>query len=119
MATRAAIESARCHGGVGTLLERQRLLVGRKRLLLPERHLVRLGQQHPRVGVLGEALGRILRSGDGAPAILDGASQAHEGRVRLREDGRDDTPEPEPPIRASRSVAPAGGRPPHGEAHQG
>src|SRR2546422_2234501 len=35
------------------------------RSLLPERHLVRLGQQHPRVGVLGEALGRVLRSGDG------------------------------------------------------
>src|SRR5258708_7135753 len=87
-------------------------------ILLAERHRARLSQQHPGVGVLGEALGGFLGGRERAPAVLDGAAQPHERRVALRERRGDGAADPEPPVGAFGGVALAGRRAPHGEADE-
>lgn len=101
----ALIECARGHGGIGTLFERQRLLEGPERLFLPEDHLERLSEQHPRVGVIGKAGTRLPRRLDRAPAIVERAREMHERGVGVGETRRELAPETQPGDRAARGVA--------------
>src|SRR5256886_2687525 len=112
------IHCARRECGIGALFEGEHLLVRHERILLAEHHLPRFAQQHPGVGIRGEALRCFLRRGHRAPPVLDGAPQPHQRRVGFRERRRDRAAEPQPQLGAFRCVALTGRRPSHGEARE-
>jgi uroporphyrinogen-III synthase len=114
----AQVELARRHGGIGSLFERERLLVRAERLPLAKRHLTRFAEQHPRVGIPREAPDRRLRGSQGAPAIFEGATQVHQRWERLGERRRERAAYPQPESGAVRGVPLACGRAPDGEARQ-
>src|SRR2546430_67961 len=114
----AAVKIAGREGGVGALFEREHLLVGDQRIVLAVHHLERLAQEHPGIGILREPLGGVLRGGDRAPPIFNGASQPHQRRVAFPEHGAQRTAHSQPPVGAPGRVALAGGGSPHGEPHE-
>src|SRR3989454_147282 len=118
MATGTAIHIARRECGIGALFESEHLLVRHERIVLAEHHLPGFAQQHPGVGIRGEALRCFLRRGHRAPPVLDGAPQPHQRRVGFRERRRDRAAEPQPQLGAFRCVALTGRRPSHGEARE-
>src|SRR5439155_1211735 len=61
MATGAAIHIARRECSIGALFEGEHLLVRHECILLAEHHLPGFAQQHPGVGIRGEALRCFLR----------------------------------------------------------
>src|SRR5438552_7994713 len=105
-------------GGVGALLQGERLLVGVQGILLAEYHLVRFAQQHPRVRVVREAHRPLAGRGDRAPAILGRASQSHQSRVGVREPGREPAGQAEPEIGAPGGEPLARRGSAHGEPRQ-
>src|SRR5690242_15570037 len=113
---RPAVQVAGGERRVGTLLEREDLLERDQRVVLSKHHLERFTQQHPGVGVLGEAARGFLRRRERSPSVFDGATQAHERRVRLRERRRQGTTELQPQGRALGRIALTGRGAPHGKA---
>src|SRR5437764_14757996 len=87
-------------------------------IVLALHHLERLAQEHPGIGILREPLGGVLRGGDRAPPIFDGAPQPHQRRVTFPEHGAQSAAHPQPPVGAPGRVALAGGGSPHGEPHK-
>ena len=103
------VERARGHRRIGALLERQGLLERTERFVLPKHHLQRVAEQHPGVGVIGEAHGGLARRFDRAPAVVHHARQVHERRVGIGEIRRELAAEPQPGQRLVRRRALRGG----------
>lgn len=115
MTPRAAIQLACREGGISTLLECQGFFERAERVLLAERHLAGLAQQHPGVGIVGEPARGDARGFYRAPAIVTGAAQVYQGGVRLAEGRRGGGANGQPPIGPSRGVTLARRRAPHRE----
>src|SRR2546422_5791406 len=118
MATGAAIHIARRECGIGALFDSEHLLVRHERILLAEHHLPGFAQQHPGVGIRGEALRRFLRRGHRAPAVLDGAPQPHQRRMGFGERRGKRAAESQPQVGAFGRFALTGRGPPHGETSE-
>lgn len=106
----ALIQRARRHRGVRALLERERLLERAERLVLPEHHLERFAEQHPRIRMVGKADAGRTRRFHRAPTILYSARQMDESGIGIGETGGEFAAQAQPRERPPWRLTLTGGR---------